>query len=77
MFEENLNKWKEKGFSQYKAIKWLENCFDLKIAQEWDNLGFTVDDAKYFQKQGLSPITAKKLILNEIKNNLIFPYSPD
>ena len=63
----NIEDWNKHGITKYHAQQWLKNGFDKKAAIEWFENGFSIENAKTFKKQGLTPFTAKKVIIEEIK----------
>ena len=69
----NIEEWEHHGITKYHAKLWLKNGFDRKAAVEWFENGFSIDNAKTFKKQGLTPLTAKKVILKELKNEFLPP----
>ena len=63
-----VEKWKQKGFTEHEAAKWKFRGFELREALEWRSHGFELVDSCYFKMDNLTPKEAKLMILKEIKS---------
>lgn len=59
--------WISRGIHIAHIKCWMSNNFSLDEALSWLKCGFEIDDAMRFKEEGLTPVEAKKIVIETLK----------